>query len=153
MMVRFLRHPALWLLASLTWLAALWYFSSQPGGSGPQWNVPHADKILHFICFSGGGFFIAGCIKCLGGDEMSWPRAIRLTILISAGLGWLDEWHQCRVPGRSGADPWDWLADVLGGTTGATAVLLLHHGFLFVQSRFNQPHPRQAENADPSPAE
>ena len=33
-------------------------------------------------------------------------------------VGALDEWHQTTTPGRQGADPWDWLADVAGAALG-----------------------------------
>jgi len=122
MMERVFRHPVLWLSATLFWVGALWYFSSLPGGSGPKWDFPHTDKILHYVCFSGGGFLVAGLVVSLSGDRINWTRVLRITVLLTALLGWLDEWHQCQVPGRSGADPWDWLADILGGATGALVV-------------------------------
>ena len=125
MMEKVVRHPALWLLGTLFWVGALWYFSSQPGGSGPSLDFPHSDKVLHYICFGGGGFLVAGFLASLGSGEIDWWSVFRMALLTTALLGWLDEWHQCRVPGRSGADPWDWLADILGGATGVMMVRLL----------------------------
>lgn len=137
------RHPVLWFLATGFWIGALCYFSSQPGGSGPQWDLPHADKIMHYLCFSGGGFLVAGFVLSLGSDPIDWQRLFRITVLCTALLGWLDEWHQCRVPGRSGADPWDWLADLLGGATGAFCLMLMFR----IQQKIS--HAVNARNSQP----
>jgi VanZ family protein len=39
-------------------------------------------------------------------------------ILLFALIGALDEYHQTFTPGRSGNDPFDWLADLLGAAAG-----------------------------------
>ena len=49
-----------------------------------------------------------------------------LPILVFAILGALDEYHQTFTPGRSGNDPFDWLADVLGASTGIFLANQLH---------------------------
>jgi VanZ family protein len=51
---------------------------------------------------------------------------IGAAILGMALIGFLDEWHQLSTPGRSGGDPWDWLADLLGGAVGAFIFKAVH---------------------------
>jgi VanZ family protein len=58
----------------------------------------------------------------LAGLAQGRTTAIVLTVLFCSFVGVLDEWHQLHVPGRSGGDVWDWLADTLGGFLGAHAV-------------------------------
>jgi VanZ family protein len=43
-------------------------------------------------------------------------------LLFTAIIGALDEFHQTFTPGRSGNEPWDWLADVTGGVLAAWIV-------------------------------
>ena len=40
-------------------------------------------------------------------------------VAIAATYGIVDEIHQLWTPGRSGADIFDWIADLLGSSTGA----------------------------------
>ena len=40
-------------------------------------------------------------------------------VLVVGLTGALDEWHQSHVPGRSGNDPADFAADLLGAVAGA----------------------------------
>ena len=62
------------------------------------------------------------------------PRGPQFTAAITAGVlvivlatvGALDEWHQSWVPGRSGNDPGDWLADVVGALTGGLVFKRFH---------------------------
>lgn len=58
-------------------------------------------------------------------------RAIRLFLPIAFLLtvAALDEFQQSLSPGRSGNDPFDWLADALGSITGVFVAHRLH-GFL-----------------------
>lgn len=51
-----------------------------------------------------------------------------MTAVIVIGIvGILDEYHQSFTPGRSGNDPYDWLADVVGGMVGALVFKRVHH--------------------------
>ena len=114
------RHPGIWFTALLGWLGMLWVLSSLSGVQiAPPLAIPHFDKIEHFGYFLGGGVLIAGWLLSLRPVCPAWPRILATTIIALAIIGCLDEYHQCFTPGRSGADPWDWLADVLGATTGA----------------------------------
>jgi VanZ family protein len=60
-------------------------------------------------------------------DPPDWKAILSTTILAIALIGGLDEYHQTFTPGRSGNDPYDWLADVLGAAAGAFAFKRFHH--------------------------
>jgi len=53
-------------------------------------------------------------------------RTVALAMLFCSLYGISDEWHQSFVPGRD-ADPFDWLADSIGGAIGATIASHRHH--------------------------
>jgi VanZ family protein len=125
-MLRLPRHPATWFAAFLVWFGVLWHLSSQPGIHAPP-PFPHSDKLAHFSYFAIGGFLFAACHFRLRHSTPAWEKILATAIIGIALIGWLDEWHQCFTPGRSGADPWDWLADLLGGAAGAFLLKSLHH--------------------------
>ncbi len=112
------RHPGVWLAAWLGWFGVLWYLSTLEGSNVPQF-FPQFDKIEHFGYFAGGGLLFAGWLFMRRPEQAVWKTILPLTVIAIALSGFFDEWHQCYTPGRSGADPWDWLADVLGGGAGA----------------------------------
>jgi VanZ family protein len=119
------KHPGAWLSAWLAWFGVLWFLSTLPGSDTPQ-LFPHFDKVEHFGWFAGGGFLFAGWRYTRRPDLALWKTILVTTILAIALTGFIDEWHQCYTPGRSGADPWDWLADVLGGSAGALLCKAVH---------------------------
>lgn len=125
MMLRLPRHPAVWFAALLLWFGVLWFCSTIEGGDAPQ-PLPHFDKFLHFSYFFAGGILAAGWLHALRPD---WKRIVPAAIVLLAVLAFIDEWHQCYTPGRSGADPWDWLADLLGASCGACALKALQRRF------------------------
>lgn len=87
-------------------------------------SITFADKVAHFGYFLGGGFLLAWIFRRL----KTWPAwRIALTVfLVIAAVGAADEIHQLFTPGRSGADVFDWLADVCGGFAGAWIFLSLY---------------------------
>jgi len=83
---------------------------------GPE--IPHIDKILHFGYFLGGGLILGTWIR-LGRNPPSGTLVrVVIPLAILGIVGALDEYHQTFTPGRSGNDPFDWLADFLGSATG-----------------------------------
>ena len=119
------KYPWLWWALLLVWASVLFVLSANSAlPSGP--DFPSKDKVLHCIYFSGGAFcFLLGL----------WGKARSLIALrfalggmaFTAIIGALDEFHQTFTPGRSGNDPFDWLADLSGGLLGAMIA------FLFLQ--------------------
>ena len=124
-MLKLPRHPAIWFSALALWVGLLWMLSSF-SSAGPPMPVANLDKLAHFAYFLGGGILFAGCHFSLRPDRPEWANILASAIIAMALIGFLDEWHQCFTPGRSGADPWDWLADVLGGTAGALTLKWVH---------------------------
>jgi VanZ family protein len=93
--------------------------SHQSGLPSIEVPIPHLDKWVHFTYFLlGGALFVLSW----GGERRSWmPWG---SIFLFAALGAADEWHQSFVPGRSGLDSGDWIADCLGSAIGVRLALL-----------------------------
>jgi len=103
----------LWVLSGYCGL--IFWLSNHSTLPMPESDIPFEDKWIH-----GTAYAIMGLL--------AW-RAFRHrftghTLLIIAACfcslyGISDEWHQSFVPGRD-ADPFDWLADAIGGLIGAS---------------------------------
>jgi VanZ family protein len=121
MMRAWSRHPGWWFAAWLLWFAAVYVSSSLPGmgGGGP---VLQLDKLAHFLSYAAGGLLLAGGLCHLRPDRPDWRVVVCVAVLLTALTGLFDEWHQSFTPHRNGLDPWDWLADILGGTAGALLI-------------------------------
>ncbi|HUF61169.1 MAG TPA: VanZ family protein [Verrucomicrobiales bacterium] len=115
-----------WAAGFCLWVVLLWIVSSTPGGGDDEGGIlirlpPGSDKAAHFALFALGGFClfpVLGLGRPSGGGGWQWR--ILWAVLVMAVFGFLDEWHQTSVPGRTGGDVWDWTADVCGGAFGAT---------------------------------
>jgi VanZ family protein len=99
-------------------------------------SFDYIDKVLHM-----GGYGLLGFLFYRA-YRSSWPSAsgwrTANASLLSAGFyGMTDEIHQYFVPGRS-ADPWDWLADMVGALLGVMA----YHAWLHLQARWVGSSPR-----------
>ncbi len=135
MNIEFLRHPRLWLTGFLLWVGYLFTLSSNPesvtqGAPG----IPHVDKILHFGYFMGGaGLFTTWLLLWKGTTSRSAIRIV-LPIVLLLSIAALDEFQQSLSPGRSGNDPFDWLADALGAITGVWLANRFHAPFLNLSS-------------------
>jgi VanZ family protein len=113
-------------LLFVAWLVGLWVLSSLPGDDLQLPPFPGADKLAHGLYFAVGGVLLAYLIRgTLGWNE--W-RATWTVVLAMVLIGALDEFHQLHTPNRSGADPFDWLADSAGGFLGAVVI-----GWLYVR--------------------
>lgn len=117
------KSPWTWLVFWAIWLITLWFLSEghPTPENGPE--IPHLDKILHFGYFMGGAILVSGHMRLNG--ILSPTRILILVTIIGATIGALDEYHQTFTPGRSGNDPYDWLADLLGTITGSLITLKL----------------------------
>jgi len=114
--------PAAYLLLFGFWLVTLCFLSASSPPIENRQEIPHLDKVLHFgYFFLGGAIFAAHC--GLRWPETSRRRLLLLVVLVCSVIGRLDEYHQGFVPGRSGNDTGDWLADTVGGFSGALFVI------------------------------
>jgi VanZ family protein len=127
-MPRLPRSPRFWLAGFAFWLVALYLLSSFSLVSDYSPSINHFDKIAHFGYFFGGsGLLCAYLFRRRPSAPVRWRSLIMTALIVIAILGILDEYHQSFTPGRSGNDPFDWLADVLGGTCGAFVFKRFHH--------------------------
>ena len=126
-MARLLRNPQFWFAGFLLWFAVLWWLSSFSlvGKIAPP--IPNFDKLAHFGYFFGGSGLLCAYLFRRKPDRPNWKAIIGGVIVAIALTGGLDEYHQSFTPGRSGNDPYDWLADVLGATAGAFTFKRTHH--------------------------
>lgn len=111
------RNPVLWWSMVVVWFIALFIVSSMSHlPPGPQ--IVNFDKIEHTVFYSLGAacFYLA---RRFARGPASPLAACLGTVVFCMAVGAFDEWHQSFTPGRSGNDPYDWMADTLGGFVGA----------------------------------
>lgn len=123
------KHPVFWLSAFATWFVILWIFSSGPQPEGMMPMFAHADKVAHFGYFFGGSGLLSAYFFTRDSVKPRWPLIALRVILILGSIGLIDEFHQSFVHGRSGNDPFDWLADVLGASAGVWVFKITHSRF------------------------
>lgn len=109
-------HPKLWFAGFCLWFITLWILSSGPIPAKTGIDIPHLDKLAHFGYFFGGSGLLHAALFL--GTSLSNRARFFIVVIVLASIGILDEWHQSWVPQRSGNDPWDWLADLLGAVAG-----------------------------------
>ena len=120
------RHPAVWLVAWIAWGATLWWLSSAPREIPVASDIPNFDKACHFGYFFGGAGLLSAFLFRLRPEKPDWGWLLALCIVGGLFMGRLDEWHQMSVPGRSGNDIDDFLADMTGTLCGGLAFRKLH---------------------------
>ena len=126
-------HPAPWFAAFGLWLAAMFTASSFAiPDAAPRVEIPHLDKVVHFIWFSAGGVILFSALRFLKPAVESRWYLVALPIVLLSVLGVLDEFRQSFTPGRTGNDPGDWLADTMGGAFGVVAAGALYRRWLRV---------------------
>lgn len=110
------------------WLWCLGIFllshQSSPLSFLPRWILfPHADKAIHFWTYAVMGLLSARAVG-LRSPRLSPGARMLAAVLVAALYGFFDEFHQMFVPKRS-PDILDFLADALGGLTGAAVFIRL----------------------------
>ncbi|MGA7104459.1 MAG: VanZ family protein [Candidatus Deferrimicrobiaceae bacterium] len=111
----------------LFWVGLTFLFTSIPNLKVPEY-IPFWDKGAHFVFYG-----VTGFLCSLWRRESGFPakRAVLYAVLFVLAVGAVDEVHQHWIPGRSMA-LLDWVADILGGGTGAVFSLLLPRLFPFL---------------------
>lgn len=110
-------RPAAYFCLFAAWLVLLWFLSASSPPAEPDIQIPHFDKVLHFGYFSLGGALLAASCG-LKWHQLSRRGLLLIVVVLCSVIGRLDEYHQGFVPGRTGNDPGDWLADSFGGLFG-----------------------------------
>ena len=126
-MQRLILSARFWLGCFILWQGTLFLLSSSSHVAEVTPAIPNFDKIAHFGFFFGGSGLLSAFLYRLRPDRPNWPAIFGWVIAVIAVTGCLDEYHQTFTPGRSGNDPFDWLADVAGATAGAFVFKSLHH--------------------------
>jgi len=121
------RNPKFWFAGFSIWFGVLWILSSSSNVGPYMPSVSHFDKVAHFGYFLGGGGLWSAYLFRRSPENPNWRRIFIAAVWVVAAVGVLDEWHQSFTPGRSGNDPFDWMADLLGAGTGALIFRKLHH--------------------------
>ncbi len=83
-----------------------------------------ADKAVHASLFFIGAILLATALRGLLSWRWKWLAAAALGIMTGFALS--DEFHQLYTPHRSGMDPGDLAADILGSSLGILCVWFLH---------------------------
>lgn len=107
--------PALW-LGFIVWAAVLFIVSSLPGIPGPELPLLGIDKLQHFLFFASGAIVFGAALRAT--FHIHWAALFLIVIVSLSFLGLADETHQLFVANRSGGDPFDWLADLIGTSSG-----------------------------------
>lgn len=118
--------PKFWLAAFLLWFGVLWTLSSFSVAGPETPPIPYFDKIAHFGFFFGGSGLLTAFLYRLKPERPNWKLIIGVAVGVLAAIGALDEWRQSHVPGRSGNDFADWVADVTGALGGAFVFKAIH---------------------------
>lgn len=120
------RQATFWFAAWIVWFGVLWYLSSGPVHmpGGPE--LPYFDKVCHFGYFFGGAGLLSAALYRRANEAPSWKTILLIVLIVQAATGALDEWHQSWVPERSGLDPGDWTADILGSLCGFLVFRRVH---------------------------
>ena len=107
----------------VVWAALILVLTSVPGSAVPEVGFSAADKLVHLLLY---GVLGSLAMRALG-DIAQLARSVAVVTLAVALFGAVDELHQLFIPGR-GADLVDWLADCVGGFTGALLVAVMGRG-------------------------
>lgn len=122
-----LRQPFFWLTCFGLWCTTLFTLSAFSGPSTELPPIVNIDKVAHFGFFFGGSGLLSAYLFRRAPSQPDWRKQLFLLIGIFAVIGALDEFHQSFIPGRSGNDVYDWIADLSGSLAGAFVFKRLHH--------------------------
>ena len=105
-------------LPAIVWAIGLFILSAWTSPPKVGEAMPHMDKAVHWILFSGQCWFVALALR--RSHKLTLPATLAFAILIASAYGAVDEFHQRFVPHRT-CDIADWVADTLGAAAGAAA--------------------------------
>lgn len=126
-MRKLLLSSRFWLGCFVLWLVVLFLLSASSHVAELTPAIANFDKVEHFGYFFGGSGLLCAFLYRRKPDAPNWIFIIGCVIAAIAVTGCLDEYHQTFTPGRSGNDPFDWMADVAGAIVGAFVFKRFHH--------------------------
>ena len=115
-------------LAVAAWACTITYFSTLTGPEIAEFGITLWDKAEHFAAFTAGGVALSMALRWT--FDWPWKKLARFAILALVVFGAIDEIHQLSTPNRSGADPFDWLADAFGALTGVSLFVGLYARYM-----------------------
>jgi len=98
--------PLLYLLLTVCYMVGVYWLSSIPGEVDPEspllsgiiaWTPPAVQNLLHIPLF---GILAWLWYRTLDAWNTQHKLALTTALLLTAGFGVFDEWHQLHVPGR-----------------------------------------------------
>lgn len=104
----------------LGWAALIFALTSVPGSAVPDVGGDSTDKLVHLLLYGVLGGFILPAVWAAEHPV----RSVLLATVLASLFGVVDELHQSLIPGRS-AEMLDWLADAIGGLTGALVAVVV----------------------------
>lgn len=113
-------RPRFLFILLAVWFAVLFWSSSQSRLHPPGPQFLYKDKVLHAAYFMIGGTLMFVGLR-LKKNVPGLLATTLITFVFCSAVGAFDEWHQSFTHNRSGNDPYDWLADTVGGLFGAMA--------------------------------
>lgn len=116
-LARLMKHHQFWWSALALWFVVLFAASAQAGVMPPMlftWQ----DKVQHAVYFCAGGLCFYFALRLMF-PQMPITRVMAFAVIFCSVVGATDEFHQSFVPGRSGNDLGDWIADTVGGIIAA----------------------------------
>jgi VanZ family protein len=115
-------------IAVVAWGVTIFWLSSLSGDQLEKLHFNAYDKAAHFAAFAVGSMLLVNAFIL----TTRWQRGqiLFFAIVCIALFGASDEWHQLSTPNRSGADLYDWIADLFGAAFGAFAALFIHVRYL-----------------------
>ncbi len=116
-MPRALVAAILWSALAI-WAGAILWLSSLSPPELPAAAFLAWDKLNHFAAFAVGGWMTASALR-ISRPRTGAAATILLAVALISVFGAMDEAAQLLTPGRSGADVYDWIADLLGALAGA----------------------------------
>lgn len=138
-----LHSPRTWFFLFVLWLTALSVassFNTNLPDATPK--IPHFDKIAHFTYFLFGAVIFNTWLLLKHGNRSPFYVRYLIPTILFGIFGAVDEYHQTFTPGRSGNDPHDWLADILGALLGIIIANASHPLLLKISST----KPTQGQN-------
>jgi len=128
----YFQYPLIWWILFALWLLAFMIVTALPGRDLPEMPFSSFDKIVHFSAFFIGAALLFPAIHLSGRGRILVSGLITLALAVLLGI--MDEMMQLFVPGRSGGDWGDILANSLGAVVGVLMLMSIY-GYSLVGSR------------------
>lgn len=126
------QYPLTWWILFTLWLFVFMLITALPGRDLPQMPFTTFDKLVHFSAFFVGSALLFPAIYLSGRWRILTSGFIALGL--SVVLGVTDEMMQLFIPGRSGGDWGDMLANSLGAVVGVLMLMSIY-GYTLVGNR------------------